>query len=159
MLKEAERELLKFSKMDLSEIEVRKVIIDDQDNHVTTLLIGDPSLPFLVIIHGYGGSSVLMYRLFKDLSRKFRVIAIDILGMGSSSRPPFDCQTPDEADKYCMEFLEKWRLAMKDLDFFVLVGHSYGGYLAGTYASLYPHFIKKLILLSPLGLKKKPEGF
>lgn len=138
MLKEAERELLKFSKMDLGEIEVRKVVIDQEGNHITTLLIGDSSLPKLVIVHGYGGSGVLMYRLFKDLSRVFRVIAIDILGMGSSSRPPFTCETGEEADMYCMEFMEKWRVAMKDLDFFVLAGHSYGGYLAGTYASLYP---------------------
>jgi pimeloyl-ACP methyl ester carboxylesterase len=57
-----------------------------------------------------------------------------------------------------MDFMEKWRVAMKDLDYFVLVGHSYGGYLAGTYASHYPQFIRKLILLSPLGLKFKPEG-
>ncbi len=68
MLKAAERELLKFSKMDPSEIEVRKVEIDGQENHITTLLIGDPTLPKLVIVHGYGGSGVLMYRLFKELS-------------------------------------------------------------------------------------------
>ncbi|MFM7857129.1 MAG: alpha/beta fold hydrolase, partial [Flammeovirgaceae bacterium] len=55
------------------------------ENHVTTILVGDPSLPKLVLVHGYGGSGVLMYRLFKDLSLSFRVIAIDILGMGSSS--------------------------------------------------------------------------
>jgi pimeloyl-ACP methyl ester carboxylesterase len=79
--------------------------------------------------------------------------------MGSSSRPAFTCETGDEADLYCMEFLEKWRIAMKDLNYFVLVGHSYGGYLAGTYASLYPQFIRKLILLSPLGLKKRPLGY
>lgn len=79
-----------------------------------------------------------MYRLFKDLSKHFHVIAIDILGMGSSSRPPFPCETANEADKYCMDFMEKWRVAMKDLDYFVLVGHSYGGYICGTYASLFP---------------------
>ena len=46
-----------------------------------------------------------------------------------------------------------------DITDFVLVGHSYGGYLRGTYASLYPQHIKKLILLSPLGLKFRPEKF
>ena len=95
MLKAAERELLKFSKMDPSQIEVRKVVIDELENHVTTILVGDPTLPKLVLVHGYGGSGVLMYRLFKDLSLSFRVIAIDILGMGSSSRPPFPCETAE----------------------------------------------------------------
>ena len=31
--------------------------------------------------------------------------------------------------------------------------------MSGTYSSLYPQHIKKLILLSPLGLKFKPKDF
>jgi len=46
-----------------------------------------------------------------------------------------------------------------DISEFYLVGHSYGGYLTGTYSSMYPQHIKKLILLSPLGLKFKPKDF
>ena len=45
-----------------------------------------------------------------------------------------------------------------DLTDFILVAHSYGGYLMGTYASLYPQHIRKLVLLSPVGLRVKPEN-
>ena len=48
---------------------------------------------------------------------------------------------------------------MGNLTDFVLCAHSYGGYLGGTYASKYPQHIKKLVLLSPLGLKVKPDNF
>lgn len=158
-LKDSEVELLKFAKMPLKEIQIQKVVIDEQGNFMQTVIIGDPNLPKLVLVHGYGGSGLLLYRIFKDLSQHYNLIAIDLLGMGSSSRPPFECETGDEADNYCMVFMENWRKAMNYLTDFVLVGHSYGGYIAGTYASLYPQHIKKLILLSPLGLKFKPNGF
>jgi predicted alpha/beta superfamily hydrolase len=35
-------------------------------------------------------------------------------------------------------------------------GHSLGGYLAARYALKYPHNIKSLILVSPVGLPDKP---
>jgi pimeloyl-ACP methyl ester carboxylesterase len=41
----------------------------------------------------------------------------------------------------------------KELKDFYLVGHSFGGYVCGNYALKYHTKIKKLILLSPLGLK------
>lgn len=69
----------------------------------------------------------------------FHVFAIDIIGMGSSSRPAFDCQNCEEADLYMIDFLEKWRKAVdKNMTDFVLVGHSYGGYISGSYATIYP---------------------
>ena len=45
---------------------------------------------------------------------------------------------------------------MKD---FVLAGHSFGGYVAGLYASKYHKFVKKLLLLSPVGIHEKEPDF
>ena len=53
--------------------------------------------------------------------------------------------------------IEDWREYL-GLTNFILVGHSYGGYLSGMYASWKPQHIKKLMLLSPVGVKQKPEG-
>lgn len=33
------------------------------------------------------------------------------------------------------------------------MGHSFGGYIAANYAIKYHQFLKKLILLSPIGIK------
>lgn len=40
---------------------------------------------------------------------------------------------------------------------FVLLGHSLGGYLSALFAMKFPEKIKKVILLSPVGLASKPE--
>jgi len=40
-----------------------------------------------VLVHGYAGSGALFYKVMKNLSEKFVLILIDILGMGGSSRP------------------------------------------------------------------------
>ena len=58
-----------------------------------------------------------------------------------------------------MSAFEKWRINMGDLTNFFIAAHSYGGYLAGTYAALYPQHVRKLLLLSPLGVKDRPENF
>jgi len=63
---------------------------------------------------------------------------IDLPGMGSSSRSAFDCKNGVQADKYMMKLFEQWRVEMGELTNFYLAGHSYGGYITGTYASLHP---------------------
>ena len=121
--------------------------------------MGDESKPKMVLVHGYGGSGALLYRIFKHLITEFHIFAIDLIGMGSSSRPPFDCENNEQADFYMLDYMEKWRVAMNNLTDFVLVGHSYGGYITGNYAAKYPQHIQKLILLSPLGCKVPPPGW
>jgi len=42
---------------------------------------------------------------------------------------------------------------------YILLGHSLGGYLGSLFAIQYPQKITRLILLSPVGVPKKPESF
>jgi pimeloyl-ACP methyl ester carboxylesterase len=49
--------------------------------------------------------------------------------------------------------MEAWRVAMNNLTGFYLAGHSYGGYLCGNYAVKFHQHIKKLILISPVGIR------
>lgn len=39
------------------------------------------------------------------------------------------------------------------MESFYLVGHSFGSYVAGNYANKYHKYIKKMLLMSPLGTK------
>lgn len=48
--------------------------------------LGIPKLT-LVLIHGFGGSSIYFYKLLPGLISNFRVILVDMIGMGGSSRP------------------------------------------------------------------------
>ena len=54
-----------------------------------TVVIGDKveGKQTYVLVHGYAGSGALLYKIFKGLSEHFKVVVVDIIGMGSSSRP------------------------------------------------------------------------
>lgn len=65
---------------------------------MTTIRVGDQSKPPLVLVHGFGGSGALYYKVLKGLAVNFYVIVIDIIGMGSSSRPDWECQNGEQAD-------------------------------------------------------------
>jgi cardiolipin-specific phospholipase len=58
-----------------------------------------------------------------------------------------------------VDFIEKWRIAFGDLKGFFLAGHSFGGYISGHYACKYPQNLKKVLMLSPAGVVKRPEDF
>ena len=57
-----------------------------------------------------------------------------------------------------VDWLELWRQKM-DLTNFILAGHSYGGYVCGLYACRYEVHVKKLLMLSPVGVNPRPIDF
>ncbi|KAL2504026.1 1-acylglycerol-3-phosphate O-acyltransferase [Abeliophyllum distichum] len=89
--------------------------------------------PTLVMVHGYGASQGFFFRNFDALAQHFRVIAIDQLGWGGSSRPDFTCKSTEETEAWFIDSFEQWRKA-KNLSNFILLGHSFGGYVAAKYA-------------------------
>jgi len=112
-------------------------------------------------MHGYGGSGALFFKCIKKLCAKFYLVLVDIIGMGGSSRPDdYPCKTitPGESVDYFVEYFERWRKTM-DISGFYLAGHSFGGYLSGLYAAKYHQHIKKLLLLSPIGVKTMPPNY
>mmetsp|Transcript_1625 Transcript_1625/g.2877 ORF Transcript_1625/g.2877 Transcript_1625/m.2877 type:complete len:214 (-) Transcript_1625:401-1042(-) len=112
-------------------------------------------------MHGFAGSGALFFKILKQLTDHFCLVLIDIVGMGGSSRPEnFDKHTfsPQQSLDYFLTYIENWRVAMGNLTDFYLAGHSFGGYITGSYAAKYHRHIKKLILLSPVGIRVKPEG-
>ncbi|KAF1361531.1 alpha/beta-hydrolase [Lizonia empirigonia] len=117
----------------------------------------------LVMLHGYGAGLGFFYRNFEALSRAegWKVYALDLLGMGRSSRSPFKIHAKDkdakiaEAESFFVDALEEWRI-QRGLDRFTLLGHSLGGYLAVAYALKYPGHLNKLILASPVGIPEDP---
>ncbi|KAI9695707.1 MAG: hypothetical protein M1820_008470 [Bogoriella megaspora] len=117
----------------------------------------------LVMLHGYGAGLGFFYRNFEALSRAagWKLYALDLLGMGRSSRPPFRVHAKDregkvtEAENWFVDALEEWRIK-RGIDRFTLMGHSLGGYMAVAYALKYPGHLKKLVLASPVGIPEDP---
>lgn len=113
--------------------------------------------PTLVMVHGYGASQGFFFRNFDALARRFRVIAIDQLGWGGSSRPDFTCKSTEETEAWFIDSFEEWRKA-KNLSNFILLGHSVGGYVAAKYALKHPEHIQHLILVGPAGFSLESDG-
>ncbi|KAJ7957831.1 1-acylglycerol-3-phosphate O-acyltransferase [Quillaja saponaria] len=113
--------------------------------------------PTLVMVHGYGASQGFFFRNVDALASHFRVIAIDQLGWGGSSRPDFTCQSTEETEAWFIDSFEEWRKA-KNLSNFILLGHSFGGYVAARYALKHPEHIQHLILVGPAGFAPESDA-
>ncbi|ORZ35239.1 Alpha/Beta hydrolase protein [Catenaria anguillulae PL171] len=127
---------------------------------------GQPSVnekPHLVLVHGWGGALGMWLRNLEELSEHYTVHAIDLLGWGGSSRPPFSSIYPSTssstahatalaAQAYFVDSLESWRAA-QNISTFHLVGHSMGGFISASYYLRFPHRLSNLTLLSPIGLQ------
>ncbi|KAK1391657.1 putative 1-acylglycerol-3-phosphate O-acyltransferase [Heracleum sosnowskyi] len=112
--------------------------------------------PTLVMVHGYGASQGFFFRNFEFLSKHFKVIAIDQLGWGGSSRPDFTCKSTEETEAWFIDSLEEWRKSV-NLSSFILLGHSFGGYVAAKYALKYPKHLQHLILVGTAGFSSETE--
>ncbi|KAL8230801.1 hypothetical protein R6Q57_000579 [Mikania cordata] len=112
--------------------------------------------PTLVMVHGYAASQGFFFRNFDALAKHFRVIAIDQLGWGGSSRPDFTCKSTEETEAWFIDSFEEWRKA-KNLEKFILLGHSFGGYIAAKYALKHPEHVEHLILVGPAGVASETE--
>jgi cardiolipin-specific phospholipase len=125
--------VLKLSGLPETAFKCRNVPLGDGKNYIRTIEMGDPAKPTMVLIHGYGGSSVKFWKIVGPLSEKYHLYMIDIIGMGASSRPTFDLKDPPQVDQYLTSWLEAWRRSVGLNKPFILAGHSFGGYLSGLY--------------------------
>ena len=108
----------------------------------------------LVLIHGYGSGAVNWYKMIDNLRSIFHVYAIDLYGMGLSTRSDMLQYDPEQLAELYAESLEGWRRAL-NLGDFVLMSHSLGAYITSHWIRLKNPPIKMLYLLSPAGFTNK----
>ncbi|MEO8198108.1 MAG: alpha/beta hydrolase [Thermoanaerobaculia bacterium] len=99
--------------------------------------------PPLVLLHGFGESTLAYAAVLPELAKQFAVVAIDLNGFGFTERPK------DRAS-YSLAGQERLVLAVLDrlhLDRVRLAGHSYGGGLALYLAARHPERIDRLLLI------------
>jgi pimeloyl-ACP methyl ester carboxylesterase len=105
----------------------------------------------LVLLHGYLENSSMWYAFIAGLSKKYRVIAIDLLGHGQTEPRGYIQSMEDNAD-VVHEVLSRLKIRKA-----VLAGHSMGGYVALAFAELYPDYMKGLLLINSTSLADSDE--
>lgn len=112
----------------------------------TTYVIvsGPEEAPPLVLLHGFFTTSILWTPNISELSKTYRVFAIDIMGNRNRSIPEVPISTPDEFIQWIDETLNGL-----GLDCVYLTGMSYGAWLAMKFSLSAPERVNKLALISP----------
>ena len=109
----------------------------------------EPATP-LVMIHGFGCGIPQFYKNYDHLHATRHVYSLDLPGYGRSTRVQFT-DNPQTNEDLFVEYLEKWREKV-GLEKFILLGHSFGGFLSAAYAIKYPSRVRHLVLNDPWGM-------
>jgi pimeloyl-ACP methyl ester carboxylesterase len=94
----------------------------------------------VVLLHGFLGAGTIWKSTIDDLSKSYRVIAIDLPGHGA---------TPCLGYAHSMELMAKCVKKVLDslkLKKYVIVGHSMGGYVGLAFADIFPDSLRGLCL-------------
>lgn len=105
----------------------------------------------VILLHGFLGSHKIWEKTIANLSRSYRVIAIDLPGHGN---------TPCFGYAHSMDLMAKCVKAVTHklkLKKYVLIGHSMGGYAALAFADLFPDHIAGLCLYHSTSYPDSPE--
>lgn len=96
----------------------------------------------IVLLHGFLENKTMWQLHIEALSKRNRVVCIDLLGHGETNCMGYVHTMEDQADAVYHVLHElKIRKA-------VLIGHSMGGYVALAFAELYPEMMKGLVLMN-----------
>ena len=108
--------------------------------------VGDPAVLFL---HGMGGSSEQWREQLQHLrTHGHRAVAMDLPGFGRSTAPA----TGDYSLEAMVDAIDKTAAAIH-LERFIIVGHSYGGAVAATYAAAHPDRVAGVIYVDSAPMK------
>ncbi len=105
----------------------------------------------VVLLHGFLENKTMWDAFVLELSKKNRIITIDLLGHGETESLGY-IQTMEENADVVHEVLSKLRIRKA-----ILVGHSMGGYVALAFAELYPEKMKALVLVNSTSKEDSSE--
>ena len=103
----------------------------------------------IVLLHGLGGMAERWFPVVPFLSKKYRVIAVDLIGYGQSDKPQVD---------YTPEFFRDSILGLLEtlsLEKVFMIGTSLGGEIVAECAATQNSAIKKIVMVAPAGIMKK----
>ncbi len=96
----------------------------------------------VVFLHGFLENKSMWDHFIAEYEKKYRVIAIDLLGHGESENLGY-VHSMEENAKAVQAVLTNLRIRKS-----ILVGHSMGGYVSLAFAELFPDNVRSLILIN-----------
>lgn len=115
---------------------------------------GDPALPLLVLLHGFGDSFTAWEGWVRVLKTQFHIMSVDFPGHGLT-RAPQGSQLNAEA---LADFVDAFATTL-ELPTFAVAGNSMGGGAAWQLAVRHPQRVNALILVDAAGFPNdKPPG-
>ncbi len=110
--------------------------------HLAYIDMGDPEGPPVVLIHGYTDNARDWVPLIPHLSKKFRLIVVDIRGHGRSDKPECCYARIDFAYDIKL-LLDALHIQQADV-----VGHSLGSMITQVLAEEWPQRVRRVVLIS-----------
>ncbi len=131
---------------------VQALDIDTQLGRTRVHSAGQPEAPPMLLVSGGGACSPVWADLVSALVPTHRVLALDVPGdAGMSASPTHQPRNPAEVAHWLEEVLSALALERT-----VVVGHSYGAWLALTHAIHHPDRLKHLVLVDPTDCFTRP---
>ena len=112
---------------------------------------GSGTIP-VVLVHGYGMSSVVWEKALPFFPPGYRSLAVDLRGFGRSDKPAGGYSCPELADDMAA-FLDALGLPQA-----VLIGHSFGGLVIQHFAARHPERVLALVLADTFSATLPPKG-
>lgn len=106
----------------------------------------------ILLVHGLASNAGFWRYNIPELSKHFRVIAVDLPGYGKSEKGDYSYKMTFFA-RTLKDFLNELKI-----DKVNFVGHSMGGQIGIWFSILYPEKVNKLILASSAGFEKFNKG-
>ena len=100
----------------------------------------------ILLLHGIAGSSDTWRALIGPLSRKYRLVAPDLLGHGNSTKPRSDYSL-GASSVLVRDVLNELGISRA-----TFVGHSLGGGIAMQFVYQHPEYVQRLVLINSGGL-------
>jgi len=126
------------------------MMLHEQNIHFTDEGIG----PAVLLIHGTSSSLHTWNGWTEDLKKDHRIIRIDLPGFGLSGPHP----NHDYSEESYHELFEELRQALR-IQKWTVVGNSFGGFLAASYAEQHPTRTNGLVLVNSSGWPQKNKPF
>jgi len=96
----------------------------------------------VVLLHGFLENQTMWQDLVPELSKKYRIITIDLLGHGETGCLGY-VHSMEENAAAVRAVLSELRIRKA-----IFIGHSMGGYVALAFAEMFPAIVKGLVLMN-----------